>query len=332
MYYFLPAATTNSNLTWILLTFATMSSPVIIAFLVLVFERQPSVHQNFTPTQILFHSPHAPALTWRHGAPRPKWRLARSFIRFLWFCSALLLSLIAFVLGEAYAEMYIRTLPHNSLETVIYVWSWIATIYLLDGITGWLLGAKVSSYPLCWIFKLYFAITYQTYVRALYARLRSPSQFAYLQLLSSSIVVLYNPLAMTHTFYRAYCYLGLTTMRYPEYRKYHGRSFFIRGLAENVSMLAWLGCNIAASPFNAKLYPYLFASGKLTLYASLATWLCEMLASWIVRRVFWWVFKFDVTMEAMRDLRQFPELVPAAVMVMVHVLQNMLVGVVRLKF
>jgi hypothetical protein len=97
-------------------------------------------------------------------------------------------------------------------------------------------------------------------------------------------------------------------------------------------MLAWLGCNIAASPSNAPLYPYLFASGKFTLYASLATWLCEMLAGWIVRRVMWWGFEFEVTREAMLDLREFPELVPAAVMVMVHVLQNMLVGVVRLKF
>jgi hypothetical protein len=97
-------------------------------------------------------------------------------------------------------------------------------------------------------------------------------------------------------------------------------------------MLAWLGCNLVASPTNKILYPYLFASGKLTLYASLATWTCELLAGWIVRRVMWRLFEFAVTEEAMVDLRDFPELVPAAGLVMVHVLQNMLVGVLRLRF
>ena len=81
-----------------------------------------------------------------------------SFRRFIWFCLALFIGLLAYVLGETYAEIYLRTLPHNNLETIVYVYSWVATIHVLDGITGWILGGRegerVGSYPLGWIFKL----------------------------------------------------------------------------------------------------------------------------------------------------------------------------------
>lgn len=248
MYYLLPAPIINHNLTWILLTFSTMLSPVLISFLVLLFERRSGHlgrHSSLSDTQLLFNtspSRRIPTPSWRRRVrPRPSWSLARSYIRFIWFCSALLLSLFAFVLGEAYAEVYLRTLPHNSLETVVYVWSWVATIHLLDAITGWILGARVGSYPLGFVFKLYFAITYQTYVRALYARLRSPSQFAYLQLLSSCIVVVWQPVSMTSAVHELLVACGVNGQTYAEYRKFVGRSFWVRGLAENVSMLAWLG-------------------------------------------------------------------------------------------
>lgn len=81
-----------------------------------------------------------------------------SFVRFLWFCTALFIALLAYVIGEAYAEVYLRTLPHGSLDTVVYVYGWILTVYLLDGLTGWILGGnqgeRVGSYPLSWVFKL----------------------------------------------------------------------------------------------------------------------------------------------------------------------------------
>lgn len=249
MYYILPAAIINHNLTWILLTFTTMLSPVLISFLVLLFERRAGHlgrRSGPSDTQLLFsttrHFDPPPTPSWRKRVQRrDSWGLAQSYVRFIWFCSALLLSLVALVLGEAYAEVYLRTLPHNSLETVIYVWSWVATIHLLDGTTGWILGACVGSYPLGFVFKLYFCITYQTYVRALYARLRSPSQFAYLQLLSSSIVIIWQPLSMTRTVHAALVACQVNGQTYEEYKKFVGRSFWLRGLAENVSMLAWLG-------------------------------------------------------------------------------------------
>jgi len=40
----------------------------------------------------------------------------------------------------------------------------------------------------------------------------------------------------------------------------------------------------------------------------------------------------DVTGEAKQDLGTWPELLPTGVVVMVHVLQNMLFSIVRLKF
>lgn len=90
-------------------------------------------------------------------AIRRRW-LPASFVRFLWFCVALFVGLMAYVIGEAYAEIYLRTLPHNNLETVVYVYGWVITVHLLDALTGWVLGIRegerVGSYPLSWVFKL----------------------------------------------------------------------------------------------------------------------------------------------------------------------------------
>ncbi|KAI5851460.1 hypothetical protein DFP73DRAFT_155772 [Morchella snyderi] len=348
MYYLLPAPILNHNLTWILLTFTTMLSPLIISFFVLLLERR-SGHLGrrsaLSDTQLLFTT--SPT-TMQRLDPHPKtwhsrihhWSLPTSYIRFIWFGSALLLSLIALVLGEAYAEVYLRTLPHNSLETVVYVWSWVLTINILDGTTGWILGARVGSYPLAWVFKLYFAMTYQTYVRALYARLRSPSQFVVLQILSSSVVVVWLPLSMTRAVHSAYVWAGWNAQDYGEYKKFVGRYFYVRGLAENVSMVAWLGWVVGLHyGWNTKVYPYFSFSDRedpytfeLTFFASLATWACEMLAAWIVRRLVRNWFKFDVTAEAVGDFIKYPGLVPACLAVMVHVLQNMLFSIIRLRF
>lgn len=88
---------------------------------------------------------------------RRRW-LPASFVRFIWFCLALSVGLLAYVLGEVYSESYLRTLPHDNVETIVYVWSWVLTIHALDGLTGFILGGdegeRVGSYPLGWIFKL----------------------------------------------------------------------------------------------------------------------------------------------------------------------------------
>lgn len=207
---------TAHNTAWISWTFVVMAMPVAMAFVILMTnERHLDPHHSLSETQRIFTSwwtgepdGTVPRRDWRRGrrpnarsrdalephmmhtGPPPpttpratmgmrcRW-LPASFVRFLWFCVALLVGLMAYVIGEAYAEIYLRTLPHNSLETVVYVYGWVATVHLLDALTGWVLGIRegerIGSYPLSWVFKLYFMLKYQTYVRSLYARLRSPS-------------------------------------------------------------------------------------------------------------------------------------------------------------
>jgi hypothetical protein len=71
---------------------------------------------------------------------------------------------------------------------------------------------------------------------------------------------------------------------------------------------------------------------RLTFIASLITWMCEIIASWIVRRLVGWIYGFDVNMEGRNDVGAWPELLPTGCIVAVHVLQNMIFGIVRLEF
>lgn len=276
---------------------------------------------------------------------RRQW-LPASFVRFIWFCLALLVGLVAYVLGEAYAEIYLRTLPHNSFETVFYVYSWVVTVHLLDALTGWLLGLRegerVGSYPLSWAFKLYFMLTYQTYVRALYARLRSPQQFVMLQLISSSRLIVLTPVLMSQPWHRLVRALRFTTLSYASFQKIQTRNVFIRFLAENVSMACFLG-SVLVLHFGANkdVYPYFaFDYGDpsepydfdLTFYASSVTWACELAAALCVRALARWIYRVDIDMEGKLDLAVWPELLPTSVAVMLHVLQNMLFSIIRLQF
>ena len=179
---------TIHNTTWITWTFIIMAMPVAIAFLILTNnERHIGLRNTLSETQRIFTTswwtsdadtmsrrdrrrfntssdpfdPGMPAALEarpRDVAMRRNW-LPASFVRFLWFCVALFIGLMAYVIGEAYAEIYLRTLPHNSLDTVVYVYGWVITVHLLDALTGWVLGVKegerVGSYPLNWVFKLY---------------------------------------------------------------------------------------------------------------------------------------------------------------------------------
>jgi len=187
---------TAHNTAWISWTFVIMAMPVAIAFFILMTnERHLGLRNSLSETQRIFTSSwwageqentlsrrdmrrHAAlnasfdplvdgsragfddGTRYRPGMPtrlRRRW-LPASFVRFIWFCMALAIGLLAYVIGEAYAEIYLRTLPHNNLETIVYVYGWISTVHLLDGLTGWILGGnegeRVGSYPLSWIFKL----------------------------------------------------------------------------------------------------------------------------------------------------------------------------------
>src|SRR6478609_10442811 len=136
-------------------------------------------------------------------------------------------------------------------------------------------------------------LTYQMYVRALYARLRSPQQFITLQILSSTGLVVITPIMMTSFVHKLLTMLGLNSQSFGSYQKLQTRNVFIRFLAENVSMVAFLG-SILVLHFGANkdVYPY-FAFDEesepndtserydfnLTFYASTVTWACELVAS-----------------------------------------------------
>lgn len=181
-------------------------------------------------------------------------------------------------------------------------------------------------------------LTYQTYVRSLYARLRKPSQFILLQALSSGFLIVLTPLQMTQTFHTVLTMLGLTTQSYASYQKICTRNVFIRSLAENVSMLAFLGSVLVLhyGP-NKDVYPY-FAFDELpydlgfTFYASMITWACELAAAIILRVLIRYCFGVNPGLEGKTDLAVWPELLPTSVAVMLHVLQNMLFSIVRLQF
>ncbi|KFY08165.1 hypothetical protein V492_06473 [Pseudogymnoascus sp. VKM F-4246] len=361
-----------------------MAMPVAVAFAILTsHERHLSLRNTLSDTQRLFTTswwagdvesdtlarrdrrrpqallanfdPDAPLAVENSEAPpraalgmRKLW-IPASFVRFMWFCATLSIALLAYVLGETYAEIYLRTLPHDNVETIVYVYSWVVTIHLLDGLTGWILGSddgeRVGSYPLGWVFKLYFSLTYQTYVRALYARLRSPQQFMLLQLLSSTTLIIIHPLTMSSTYHSLLGLLRLNNQSYTTYSRFCRRTLFIRSLAENASMAAFLGQILVLHyGANRDAYPYFAFDGAeggdkeglydfdRTLWFAMVTWGCEIVASWVVRRLVAGLFGKEVSGEGWRDLRRWPELVPSSAVVMVHVLQNMLFGIIRIRF
>lgn len=186
-------------------------------------------------------------------------------------------------------------------------------------------------------------LTYQTYVRALYARLRSPEQFVYLQILSSSTLIIFTPLTMSRLYHRITVALNLTDQSYASYQKVCTRNVFIRFLAENVSMAAFLG-SVLVLHFgpNKDVYPYFAFDMKekgddeydfgLTFWASSVTWACELVAFVCVRVLIRCIFGVDVGMEGKLDLAVWPELLPTSVAVMFHVLQNMFFSIIRLQF
>ncbi|KAJ4997435.1 hypothetical protein K4K48_006904 [Colletotrichum sp. SAR 10_66] len=291
---------TQHNTAWISWTFIVMAMPVAIAFCILLTsERHLKLRHSLSETQRIFttswwtgeaegsiprrdnrrrpnlsHDSFDPDAALQVGSEQPRhltsvrirrrW-LPASFVRFIWFCLALFVGLMAYVIGEAYAEIYLRTLPHNNLETIVYVYSWIITVHLLDALT-----------------------------------------------------VL------------------------PSYQKVCTRNVFIRFLAENVSMAAFLG-SVLVLHFgpNKDVYPYFAFDMKevgddydfnLTFWASSVTWGCELVASICVRVLIRYIFGVDVGMEGKLDLAVWPELLPTSVAVMFHVLQNMFFSIIRLQF
>ncbi|CAG8456473.1 1463_t:CDS:2 [Paraglomus brasilianum] len=315
------------SLTWVLLTFFTMSMPLLVAFIVIRSQNRNRYRHSLTAAQKIFLERQLQS------------RIPESYFRFLWFCCVLFIAICALIAGEAYAQVFLRSLPHNGWEGLVYVYSWVATIYILDTVTDWIIENRIRSYPLSSVFKLYFFMIYFIFYRNLFARLRSVRQFAAVQLASSLWVCFFYPLCMTHIVYRTLVYFAGVTKSYEQYQKHLGRSFFIRNLAENATMLGFL-CWVVILNMgpNKWVYPYFqFKDGMeysfdLTVKASWAVWGSELASSFVTRKIFKHAFQHDVSKEAAKDFREYPTMVIAMVLVIIHVLQDMLLATLHVIF
>lgn len=120
----------------------------------------------------------------------------------------------------------------------------------------YILGNKVRSRALLFLYRLFFQLVYHAFYRNLvslsvvkedrsltsqFARLRSPSQFATVQLLSSALVVVVFPLQMTRLWHRILQVVVGNPQPYEEHVETIASSFYVRGLAQNISMVGFLG-------------------------------------------------------------------------------------------
>ncbi|OLL25102.1 hypothetical protein NEOLI_005065 [Neolecta irregularis DAH-3] len=206
------------SLTWVCLSSVTMTGPILVAFGKMRHDHRHSIRPPLTETQRTF-------------LLQPILHIPASYIRFLWFCVVLLIALGAFVLGEAYAYIYLASLPHkNPVDALIYVYSWVVTIHLLDWLSGWMLGSQIGSYPLGLVFKFYYRIIYMVFVRNLYARLHSPEQYAYLSAGSSVGALIIWPISMTRFAHSVYRSITRSDISYDEYKKNSGRNIYLETL------------------------------------------------------------------------------------------------------
>ncbi|KAG9305979.1 hypothetical protein G9A89_009303 [Geosiphon pyriformis] len=315
------------TLTWVLLTFLTMAMPLLVAFIVIRSQNRNTYRHSLTLAQKTFLE------------RQLQYRIPASYIRFLWFCAALFIALFALIAGEGYAYVFLSSLPHNGWDGLIYVYSWVATIYILDSLTDYIIESRIRSYPLSCTFKLYFFMIYFIFYRNLFARLRSWDQFILVQVGSSLWVCIFYPLCMTRVVYMALVYFAGVTKTYDQYKKQLGRSFFLRNTAENATMLGFL-CWVIILHFgpNKRAYPYFqFDDGtlytfNLTFKASCGVWVSELISTYITRQIFRRVFKHSVSLEAAIDFETYPELLVTMVLVIIHILQDMLLATLKLNF
>ncbi|GEM07875.1 hypothetical protein Rt10032_c04g1892 [Rhodotorula toruloides] len=305
--------------TWVLLAFATMALPAFACFAKLRADRRNSFRRSLTLAQKIFLERQLTQ------------RMPRSYRRFLWFLGTIALSLLALVIGQAFATVYLSTLPHSAVDGLVYVWTWILTVNV---------GYTVRSEALIFVFRLYFFLVYHVFYRNLFARLRSPDQAAWITLLSSSFVIILYPISMSKSFYRLLNATVGTDVDYPDYVANKGTELYLRNLSENVTMIGFLGwLSILHWGPNKVIYPY-FAfdtrydpyTYRLTLTASLVIYATELVSNYLARAVCWLCYEIDVTNLGLDQFREHPELVIACVFTSCHVLSDMLLFLVKLNF
>ncbi|GAA5826556.1 hypothetical protein JCM11251_002426 [Rhodosporidiobolus azoricus] len=314
--------------TWVLLAFAAMSMPALACFAKLRKDRRNSYRRSLTAAQKTFLERQLTQ------------RMPRSYRRFLWFTGTLGLSLVALIIGQAFATVYLSTLPHSTIEGVVYVWTWVLTVNVLAGVSKWILQNKVRSQALVFLFQYYFFLLYFVFYRNLFARLRSPDQAAWITALSSSVVIIVYPISMSRTCWRLLRWSIGLSMDWEEYVAEKGRELYLRNLSEVVTMISFLGwLSILHWGPNQQIYPFFAFDSpddpytyRLTATASLVIFVAELFSSWVARGVCWLCYGVDVTNLGLDMFREHPELVIASIFTSCHVLSDILLFLVKLNF
>jgi hypothetical protein len=318
------------TITWVLLTFLTLTIPLISAFAVIHGENRNVYRHSLTLTQQTFLTA---------GSIEP--RIPTSYVRFLWFCFVLIIMWATTVSGGFYAWTYLSSLPHTGIEAFIYVYSWVAIVYAVDFICETIVEEKIRSYPLCTVFRLYFYLLYFIFYRNLFARLRDLGQYTMIQIASSIWVMIFYPLRMTRTTHRLLQRWFGVTRDYDDYQKMLGQLFYTRTIAENVTMLGFLcWTNAIRASQNASVYPYYEFNGydgdpytyERTMKCSIGIWISELITAYVVRRLFKTYSRHSITREAVMDMQRYPDTILTMILVSVHVMQSMLLALFQLEF
>ncbi|GAA93505.1 uncharacterized protein L969DRAFT_18792 [Mixia osmundae IAM 14324] len=316
---------------WVSLAFLTMSMPALACFIKLRSDRRMSYRHSLTDMQRTFLERQLTR------------RIPKSYIRFLWFCLSLIVALVSLILGQGYATVFLNTLPHQSLDGAAYVWTWIITVQILSSAVGYILEYQVRSRALLFVFRYYFLLVYYVFYRTLFARLRSPDQYALIQLLSSIWIITFYPIALSKPAYRSLQWLVGYERSYEEHQEIMGHSLYLRNLAENVTALGFLGwLTILHFGPNSDVYPFFkFDSSdndpfhytySLTAIATLLIWATELASSFAARQICRWIYAVDITNMGLNCLREFPELTICLVWTSVHVMSDILLFLVKLNF
>lgn len=316
----------KSPTTWVLLTFCTLHLPLIYAFISVRKETRNSYRQSLSYAQKLF----------MYATEN---RLPSSYKRFLWFCATFLLSLSALVLGQAYATYYTIHGPNKAIwwHPLIYNYSWTCIVFSLDAISDYIVEFKIRSWALTYTYRLYYSMIYFIFYRNLFFQLRSKSQFVVIQCASSLWVIINYPARMSLTFFKISQFFG-SSRTYENHCRNVGRSFFIRNLTENVTMLAFLCWTIIlAYGANFKFYKVFddIYNNKerhdFVSKSSVIIWIIELLSSYITRMIFKKVYNHSITREAVNDFIRYPEVIWVLMLVIIHVLQDMLFALIKLE-
>ncbi|KAK6910838.1 hypothetical protein I203_104872 [Kwoniella mangroviensis CBS 8507] len=310
---------------WVTLSFIAMLMPAIACFSKLKRDKRHTYRQPLSTVTQIFLGGHLSR------------RFPASWLRFLWFMTCLAIACFSLIAGQAYASLYLTTLPHTSLDAGTWVYSWVITVQLLAQISFFILSSKVRSRALLFLYKLFFQLVYHVFYRNLFARLRSPTQYATVQLLSSISVIIIFPLQMSHTYHRLLQLLVGYPTPWEEHVENVATSFYCRGLAQNVTMVGFLGwLSILHFGPNQHIYPFFRFDPTpedpytfpLTFIASSIIWGSELISSFIARLLMSIAFGVNVSQIGLDEMREYPELGWASV----HVSMNILLFLIKLNF